>query len=75
MTDIDSVTQIISGYVGNEAALRFKIWYEYYRKFEPFVHSLIERGEMSLDFAELALTEKVVFVVSACYYTKQKDPR
>jgi hypothetical protein len=70
--DIDSVTQIISGYVGFEAALRFKIWYEYFRKFEPFVHSLIERGEMSLDFSSLAPTEKVVFVVSACYYAKQK---
>src|SRR5580698_5146168 len=41
--DIESVTQIISGYVGSEAGLRFKLWYEFYRKFEPFVHSLIER--------------------------------
>lgn len=72
MTDIDSVTQIISGYVGSEAALRFKIWYEYYRKFEPHIHSLIERGEMSLDFNVLAPTEKLVFVISACYYAKQK---
>lgn len=72
MSDIDSVTQIISGYVGSEAGIRFKIWYEYYRKFEPYVHSLIERGEMALNFNELAATEKVVFVVSACYYAKQK---
>ena len=72
MPDIDSVTQIISGYVGSEAGLRFRIWYEYYRKFEPFVHSLIERGEMSLNFDELAPTEKVVFVVSACYHAKLK---
>lgn len=72
MTDIESVTQIISGYVGNEAALRFKIWYEHFRKFEPHVHSLIERGEMSLNFNNLAPTEKVVFVVSACYFAKQK---
>lgn len=75
MSDIESVTQIISGYVGSEAGLRFKIWYEYYRKFEPFVHSLIDRGEMaisSLDFDRMAPTEKVVFVVSACYYAKLK---
>lgn len=72
MSDIDSVTQIISGYVGSEAGLRFRIWYEYYRKFEVFVHSLIERGEMSLNFDDLMPTEKVVFVVSACYYAKQK---
>lgn len=72
MSDLESVTQIISGYVGEEAGLRFKIWYEFYRKFEPFVHSLIERGEMSLDFDDLQATEKVVFVVAACYHAKLK---
>jgi hypothetical protein len=72
IVDIDTVTQIISGYVGGEAGLRFKIWYEYYRRFEPFIHSLIESGSMTLDFGSLAPTEKVVFVISACYYAKQK---
>jgi len=72
MPDIESVTQIISGYVGSEAGLRFKIWYEFYRKFEPYVHSLIERGQMSLNFEDLAPTEKVVFVVAACYHAKLK---
>lgn len=72
MPDIESVTQIISGYVGSEAGLRFRIWYEHYRKFEPYVHSLIERGQMSLNFDELHATEKVVFVVAACYHAKLK---
>lgn len=72
IVDIDTVTQIISGFVGAEAGIRFKIWYEHYRRFEPFVRALIETGSMSLDFGELAPTEKVVFVVSACYYAKQK---
>ena len=72
MTDIESVTHIISGYVGDEAGLRFKIWYEYYRKFEPYIHALIDNNNLSLDFGSLAPTEKVVFVVSACYYAKQK---
>lgn len=70
--DIETVTQIISGFVGNEAGIRFKIWYEHYRKFEPYVHSIIDTGSMVLNFNELAPTEKVVFVVSACYYAKQK---
>jgi len=72
IVDIDTVTQIISGFVGGEAGLRFKIWYEYYRRFEPYIHSLIESGTMTLDFAALAPTEKIVFVVAACYYAKQK---
>lgn len=70
--DIDTVTQIISGFVGGEAGLRFKIWYEYFRKFEPFIHSLIDSGHLSINFADLAPTEKIIFVVSACYYAKQK---
>jgi hypothetical protein len=72
IVDIETVTQIISGFVGGEAGLRFKMWYEHYRKFEPFVHSLIDGGSMVFDFHALAPTEKVVFVVSACYYAKQK---
>lgn len=72
MPDIESVTQIISGYVGYEAGLRFRVWYEHYRRFEPYVHSLIERGDMSINFSMLHPTEQVVFVVSACYYAKQR---
>lgn len=70
--DIESIAQIISGFVGGEAGLRFKIWYEYYRKFEPFIHSLIESGSMNLNFNDLSPTEKVVFVISACYHAKSK---
>jgi len=72
IVDIDTVTQIISGFVGGEAGLRFKIWYEHYRKFEPFVHSLIDSGNLTIDYLSLSPTEKVVFVVTACYYAKQK---
>ena len=72
MADIDSVSQIISGYVGSEAGLKFKVWYEHYRKFEPYVHSLIEKGEMQFDFNSLMPTEKLVFVISACYFAKLK---
>jgi ATPase family protein associated with various cellular activities (AAA) len=72
LTDIDTATQIVSGYVGNEAGLRFRIWFEYYRKFEPYVKSMIERGNMSLDFAGLVPTEQLVFSIASCYYAKQK---
>lgn len=72
IVDIETVIQIISGYVGNEAGLKFKIWYEHYRRFEPYIHSLIETGSTTLVFNELLPTEKVVFVISACYYAKHK---
>ena len=72
ITDIETVIQIISGFVGDEAGMKFKIWYEYFRKFEPFTHSLIDFGEVGIDFCKLMPTEKIVFIVSACYYAKQQ---
>jgi MoxR-like ATPases len=71
--DIETITQIVSGFVGNEAGIRFKIWYEHYRKFEPFIHNLIEAGSMSFNFHELEPTAKVVFVIGVCHYAKQKS--
>lgn len=72
IVDIETTTQIISGFVGGEAGLRFKIWYEHYRKFEPFIHTLIDNCNMTLNYNELSPTEKIVFNISACYYAKQK---
>lgn len=73
ITDIESVSQIISGFVGNEAGMRFKLWYEHYRGFEPFVNSLIENGTLiGFDFEKLMPSEKVIFAITACYYAKNK---
>lgn len=72
MVDIETVTQIISGFVGGEAGLKFKIWYEHYRKFEPSALNLLESGMMSLNYNELAPTEQIVFVVSVCHLAKHK---
>lgn len=72
IVDINSVVNIISGYVGYEAGLKFQVWYEYYRRFEPFILSLIENGECSLDISELSPTELLIFCTTACYFSKQK---
>lgn len=72
IVDVGTISDIVSGYVGKEAGLKFKNWYEFYKKFDPFIYSLIETGSMSLDYDLLLPTEKVIFVTSACYVTKQK---
>ena len=72
IVDIEEVSQIVCGYVGLEAGIRFKIWYEHYRQFEPYIEMLINQGKMSLKFDELIPSEQMIFVVSACYYAKQK---
>ncbi len=72
ITDIESITQILSGFVGEEAGTRFKVWYTHYRQFEPHVRNLIEDGTMSIDFLSLKPTEQLVFVITACYAAKIK---
>jgi hypothetical protein len=73
ITDLSTITQIISGFIGYDAGLKFNVWYEHYRKFEPIVNSLIESGNIiNFDFTKLAQTEKIVFVIAACYAAKQK---
>jgi len=70
--DIETITQIISGFVGEEAGMKFKIWYTHYRQFEPHVRNLLEDGTLSINFEELQPTEKLVFIITACYHAKLK---
>ena len=72
LVDIESVTNIISGFVGFDAGLKFRIWYDYYRGFEPFIASLIETGSCLINYQELTPTEKMVFCVAACHMTKAR---
>jgi len=72
IVDIETITQIISGFVGHEVGIKFKVWYEHYKKFEPYVQSIIEIGSSSLDFEKLQGTEKIVFAIALCHYAKQK---
>ena len=72
IADVDTITQIISGYVGSQAGLKFEFWYKYYRQFEQFIHYIIDTGTTTFEFDKLVPTEKIIFIVSLCYYAKQK---
>lgn len=72
IVDVDTISDIVSGYVGKEAGVSFKNWYVFYKKFDLAAFSLIENGSMSIDYDSLHPTEKIVFVISACFLAKQK---
>lgn len=72
MTDIDSIIGIISGFVGDEAGMKFGQWFKYYKKFEPIILSLLEFGEYPIAFDQLDASEIYIFCVSACYLAKRK---
>jgi hypothetical protein len=70
LVDSEAITNIVSGFVGTSVGIRFKAWYEHYRKFEPHIISFLERGEMIFNFDDLVPTEKVAFVITACHLAK-----
>lgn len=73
LTDIDTITSIVSGFVGNEAGIRFKSWYEYYRKFEPFILSYLETGNfVQSSFNAEDPNEKLVFSITLTYLAKMR---
>lgn len=72
IVDIETISNIVCGFVGYDSGLKFKIWYEHYRKFESHVQSIIDCCEMAIDWKLLQPTEKIVFTISACQLAKNK---
>ena len=69
--DIETVSNIVAGFVGYEAALKFKIWYKHYREFEPYANSILN-GKNVIDYNKLAQTEKLILIVTLCAIAKNK---
>lgn len=72
IVDIDTIYNIVCGFVGKDIGIKFKLWYEYYRKFTPIINSLIDNGNCSINYSELEPTEKLVFCITLCHLTKLK---
>lgn len=70
LLDVETITNIISGFVGYSIGLQFKTWYSHFRQFEPAILSILETGSCSIDYAELTPIEKMVFVITACNLAK-----
>lgn len=70
LVDIETVSGIVAGYVGYAAATKFKVWYEWFRRWEPIILSMVENGNCGIDYKTLTPTEQLVFVISACHLTK-----
>jgi hypothetical protein len=70
--DIDTIESIIAGYVGAAVAVQFRVWFEQFRRFEPVIHTLLERGTCSIDYASLDPTEKFIFCLTLAHFAKVK---
>jgi len=72
LTDIETVSMIVGGFVGNEAGTKFRVWFEHFKKFEPMALSLVEKGLHPADYNQWSITEQIVFVISACHMARLK---
>lgn len=72
ITDIDTITNIIAGFVGVQASLKFESWYRYSRVFEKYIIDLLENGSCEKDIRTLETTEQLVFTIMTCYHAKTK---
>lgn len=72
ITDIKTITNIIAGYVGSNAALAFETWYAYSKEFEQYMPTILEFGHCSLEFNKLDPTQQLVFAITLCSLCKGK---
>lgn len=72
INDTETVCDIVSGFVGQTAGVAFKVWYEYFRHFEPKILSLLELGEYPIGFNKFDVNEIYVFCVTLCHIAKRK---
>ena len=72
ISDLETITAIVSGFVGLEAGSKFKLWYQYFKKFEPKILSLIEDNQFPNDYDKLDVSEAFIFCITLCYLTKNK---
>lgn len=42
---VDFQTEVVSGYVGTPAAIKFRVWLEHYRHIEPIIDALVREGK------------------------------
>src|SRR5690606_21041541 len=64
---------ILAGHVGDLAATKYRTWYQFYRRFDPVVAELIEKGNQP-DISKLRAEEILIMAISACskVYTELK---
>ncbi len=61
---IDYQTMIVASRVGSNAAVKFRVWLEHYRKIEPFVKRLMETGEPP-EFHSYEIDKQMVTAISS----------
>lgn len=62
--EVDFQTLIVAGFVGQAAAVKFKVWLEHYRHVEPLVDALVSEGKHPKE--NMTMDRQLVCGISAC---------
>ena len=70
LTDIETVSSIVSGFVGEAVGTQFRTWLEHFKRFEPAALNLVEKGISPSGYDDWSPTEQIVFVISAAHIAR-----
>jgi MoxR-like ATPase len=59
------ILKLISGCVGDEAAIKYNNWFKFYKKYDPIINDLVNNG-INPDISKASEEECLVIAVSAC---------
>ncbi len=72
LVDIETVSAIVSGFVGEKAGIQFRVWYEHFRRMEAPALSLVMKGIEPAEYSEWSITQQIVFVIAAAQTARLK---
>ncbi len=61
---VDFQSMLVAGRVGTNAAVKFRVWLDYYRHVEPYVDELWEKGKMP-NMPDMTIDKQLVMAISA----------
>jgi hypothetical protein len=70
--DLDTLVNLVAGYVGAQAALQFEIWLKHYKRFDAAIHSMLEGRGSVIKYGDLDQTSKFVYCLTACHLAREK---
>lgn len=70
LTDAEIIGNIVSGYVGMETGLKFKVWYNNFQQYENIIVSYLENGGLNINFEALLPTQKISFLFALAHLAK-----
>lgn len=71
--DSDMLTDLVAGRVGEDAAIKFKVWLDHYRVIEPIVDKILDGKPVKMD--DLSIDKVFVLSISLAGQVRKANPK